>query len=180
MPILGVIDSSKLKITGMFDSIATAQPTSGTSVTFNSIPQTYKHLIIRAYINATTGGSSRLRFNGDSSTANYSGQWGPYMVGSGPYADGFATGVYDGIPNQGISSTTYGGVFIAEIQDYALTTKKKTVQSYYSSPNTFASGNFNLGQVTGVWNNTGAITSLTITNGTFSAPTIIALYGIGA
>jgi hypothetical protein len=165
---------------GVYDSIATSQPTSGTSVTFNSIPQTYKHLIIRAYFNAATSGSARLQFNGDGSNANYSGLWGPYMVGSGSaYADGFATGVYNGIPNQGVSSTTYGEVFMAEIQDYASTTKKKTVQSFYSAPD-ITSGNFALGQVQGVWNNTAAITSLTIINNTFSAPTIIALYGIGA
>jgi len=53
-----------------FESIATATGSGQTSVTFSSIPSTYKHLQIRiiARDNSGNGGGSgalRLRFNGD-------------------------------------------------------------------------------------------------------------------
>ena len=57
-----------------FDSIASATGTgSSGTITFSSIPQTYKHLQIRGIgrLDVVTGGvSTRIRLNGDT-TSNY-------------------------------------------------------------------------------------------------------------
>ena len=53
-----------------FESIATFSPTSGSSVTFNSIPSTYKHLQIRYAITTSAYADIRFRINGDTGS-NY-------------------------------------------------------------------------------------------------------------
>ncbi|NBR25500.1 MAG: hypothetical protein EBU08_17335, partial [Micrococcales bacterium] len=72
MPILGVIASSKLVSTNSYESIATATGTgSSGTITFSSIPSTYKSLQLRFNVRSTTFGSSlSLRYNSDSGS-NY-------------------------------------------------------------------------------------------------------------
>jgi hypothetical protein len=184
MPILGTIAS---QVPGRlsqwtesdYESIATATP-NGTSVTFSSIPNTYKHLQIRA-ISRTSRNDAYvdgmyLRFNGSSSA--YSWHW---LNGTGS-----ATGVL-GYPNEtnivasywGADAQTIANVFSAsiwDILDYASTTKTKTTKCFFTYDSNDAG---NVTFTTGNWRNTSAVTSITLfAEGTFTAGTHIALYGI--
>jgi hypothetical protein len=164
-----------------FESIATVNGTgSSTSLTFSSIPSTYTHLQIRG-ISRNTGGSLSyaiyLTFNG--SSTGYS--W-HYLKGNGTVASasGAVSEVNINLQNAeaGGSSTanTVGGQII-DILDYGNTNKYKTVRAL-TGTDTNGGGAISLGS--GLWQNTSAISSLTITNGYdfFSTSTTFALYGI--
>lgn len=179
MPILGTVASSKLKVTGVFDSIATATPTSGTFVTFSSIPQTYDHLQLRMLIYSATGSSFRLRINEDSTSSRYTVYWGPYAVGSGiESAEGYNTSVYNGIPTQGQADSLWGQWVVVDIFNYTASIKP-TVQLYYQSLASSTSSRYN-GFVHGTYHVAGAVNSLEILTGTLASPTSYALYGVKA
>lgn len=183
MPILGVIDSSKLKITGSFESIATATGTgsAGASITFSSIPQTYRNLQVRARVKDTLGGTGTaiysIRFNGDSSGL-YSWQraavaqnsaFNPNSSGATTQINQFGAAFYSG--NTGV------GVAIIDIFEYTSTSKAKVTRALNGTDN-----NGNTGFVcieAGIYASTSAITSITFVpeNG-FTTATQFALYGI--
>jgi hypothetical protein len=162
-----------------FESIATITPNNTTNTyTFSSIPQTYKTLQLR--ICTTSGASSviKLQFNGNTSLYNYQ-----QILGSG---GGTASVNYaasdDGIfiYGAGYGTTTNGKptISVADIIDYSLTTKQKTVLAIVGG-NSGATGSQSALQLTtGLYKATTAISSITIfyTN-TISAGSI-ALYGV--
>jgi hypothetical protein len=175
--ILGIIASSKLTAAGSFESIATVTVGSGGSstITFSSIPGTYKHLQFRGIILVNNAGDIDItaQFNSDTGS-NYSEH---YLYGSGTaVASGggtnltkistfysyFSTGTTDFAP----------GVF--DILDYADTNKYKTVRGI-TGP---ADQNL-LVYRSSLWRSTSAITSVTFTStGTMKQYSQIALYGI--
>jgi hypothetical protein len=155
------------------------------SVTFNSIPQTgYTDLVVKA--SARTAGSFvaaefRLTFNGD--TSNYSWR---RLQGNGSAASSDANTTYGGVYNQLIllgsnnanSSTanTFGnGEFY--IPNYTSSNFKSISSDLVSENNaTEAYATF----VAGLWSNTAAITSLSLTSngGNFVQYSTFTLYGI--
>ena len=143
--------------------------------TFSSIPSTYTDLVlISSDVNAGAD-YAFIRFNSDSG-ANYSGT---LLDGSGSAASSgrltngsgspFANGIYIG------QTVNAQNTRIINIMNYANTTTLKTVLTR-SSLTTFVSA------YVGLWNNTAAITSITLTaNGTtFSTGSTFTLYGIAA
>jgi hypothetical protein len=158
-----------------FESIATSTPTSGTSVTFSSIPSTYQHLQIRAYVQANDG-SGRIRLNGSSSTSDYVAHIlrgdGSAIIGSGA-----GTGSYDGIPYYNFYSSASGAAMIVDLHDYASTTRNKTVRVFNGID--INSGAGYLALWSGSYLSTTAVSSITITaGGGFNTGTTISLYGI--
>jgi hypothetical protein len=159
---------------GSFESIATSTPTSGTSVTFSSIPSTYASLQIRAYVQAGDG-SGRVRLNGSSSTSDYAAH---ILRGDGAnvIASGAGTGSYDGVPYYNYYSSASGAVIIVDIHDYASTTKNKTVRLANGID---INGGGYMALWTGLYLSTTAVSSITITaGGGFTTGTTISLYGI--
>ena len=174
-----------------FESIATATGTgSSGTITFSSIPSTYKHLQIRFIARAASGGDTlpvnlQFRLNGDNG-ANYT-QHNLSGDGTSALATGFNTTDVAGEPffrnsyaGSGMAANIMG-VGIIDIHDYASTTKNKTLR-------TLSGTNYNSG-TTGerivlsshLWTNTAAITSITLTSGgarTFATTTVFSLYGI--
>lgn len=162
-----------------YESIATATPSGSNTVSFTSIPSTYKHLQIR--INALTssgGGSFRGTFNGDTTAANYIGH----------YLDGLGSSVVAGA-NSGVGwlsfGLTYGGmvstyanVAIIDIIDYASTTKNKTMRSFSGADNNASGGSVDL--VSGLWMSTSAINRIDVVtgSGTYQSGSVVSLYGI--
>jgi hypothetical protein len=161
---------------GSYESIATATPTSGTSVTFSSIPSTYKHLQIRMLLKTdASAGAGRIQLNADSSSANYAA----HLLrgdGSSVLGTGSATGTYTGVPYYNPQNSGDLSVAIVDIIDYASTTKYKTVRLFNGRDNNSA------GYValwSGLWLNTTAVSSIVITAGdNFQSGTSISLYGI--
>lgn len=160
---------------GSFESIATATGDgSSASITFSSIPSTYKHLQIRALGRNSSG---YIRFNSDTG-ANYSRHW---LRGNGTAAS--ATGGASQTEMYGFEFTDNGdtanvyGVGIIDILDYASTSKYKTLRSLTGADK---NGSGNVYLFSGSWLNTNAITSITIYSPS-AAPTTsstFALYGI--
>ena len=163
-----------------YDSIASVQPTGVSSITFSSIPSTYKHLQIRvSSVTASGGAHLRIRPNNDTG-ANYSTHTlagdGTSFAGANPFGNaadaGFVmrTNQVGGIP----------GFAVIDIIDYTSTAKRKTVK-YLSGHNSNGAtvGYMVLGDF--AWNNTAAISSLVIntSSGTnFDIGCTISLYGI--
>lgn len=163
-----------------FESIATATGTgSSGTITFSSIPSTYKHLQIR--INAIADGASatslRLQFNGITTTV-YSYH---ALLGDGSSVTSTGTASQSEIRFNMPFSTTYPLVAIIDISDYANTSKYKTVKALLglSQNNTTASDqSVNLGS--GLYQQTTAISSISVIHPSqnFTTATTIALYGI--
>jgi hypothetical protein len=179
-PILGIVASSKLKVSGAYESIATITG-SGTpsTITFSSIPSTYKHLQVRFRALAnTTGTDPYLRFNGVS-TLTY--DWHS-IQGNGSNVYPFASPGDEGIRIMygADGGTTYPMSGIIDIHDYASTTKNKTLRSLAGQDmnNTFGGP---VVLTSGLWRNTSAITSLSLIlfgGPVFTTASVFSLYGI--
>ena len=172
---------------GAFESIASASGTGSSNViTFSSIPGTYQHLQIRGIAKDTDttdnySVSFFIRFNSDSGT-NYAHH---RLTGNGTTAAAFGTGsdTYIRMHSSNTITTTANNVacFILDIHDYASTTKNKTVRYFSGADNNAADTDFLVSVGSGLWINTGAITSISITDVggvNFSTQTQFALYGI--
>jgi hypothetical protein len=165
------------------EPIATTLVGSGgvSSVTFSNIPNTYKHLQIRALFQCNTAGEQlMLRFNNDSSSANYTlHQLGG--DGASTYFTGYATGSFAGartaVRTQAASGSSFGAGFV-DILDYTNVSKYKTIRSLGGADN---NGSGEVLIRSNLWLNTSSITSIdcVVSNGgTMSQYTQISLYGI--
>lgn len=185
-PVIDLIGSAKgfgwgaLTAGSSFESIATITG-SGTpnSITFSSIPSTYKHLQVRfRTLGNSSGSDPYLTFNGIT-TATY--DWHS-IAGNGSASS--ATGVSG---DNGIrlmyganTNNTYPMSAVIDIHDYTSTSKNKTIK-------TFAGQDFN-GTETGVvvlssglYRSTSAITSISIEligGPLYTATSVFSLYGI--
>jgi hypothetical protein len=147
-----------------------------TSIAFNSIPQTYTHLQVRATtLNASNIYSIKIRFNGDTAT-NYSAH---QLAGTGAIIiSGAETSVDIGLIGIGaVTTSLYTAATIADILDYTNTNKYKTVRAL-SGADGNGSGQTKFASVN--WRSTAAITSIYINadSSTFNQYTTFALYGI--
>ena len=165
-----------------FESIATETVGSGgtASITFSSIAADWTHLQVRALSRHTGSGvpnTTRVQLNGDTAT-NYSSH---LLGGSGSAA--FATAAST-IPlfNAGAvagsaASANVFGAFIMDILDYKNVSKYKTSRSLSGIDN---NGSGEVGLVSGLWQNTAAVTSITIfaQSGDLAEYSTFALYGV--
>jgi hypothetical protein len=169
-------------INAAFESIATATGT-GTSgtVTFSSIPSTYKHLQIRAIGRSDHAGSNvqlAMRFNSDTAS-NYSTH-NALGIGSG---SGSTTGTANtnyievGQMAGATLTTSSYGVTIVDILDYQNTNKFKASRSL-SGFDGNGSGQVLLSS--GAWRSTSAVTTISLIAGAgnWTTPSSFALYGI--
>jgi hypothetical protein len=194
MPILGIFASSQQSAfiaTGAYESIATVSVGSGgaSSVSFTSIPATYKHLQVRG-ISRSDGNFSDIdsvafRFNSDTGN-NYSYHF-INASGSGSVPSGSGVSQPAGLISPETGNLHTSGIFasfVVDILDYASTSKTKTIQALGGVDTN------NQGVEKGVirftssnWPNTSAITEITFRSGGgfdrgFTQYTQFALYGI--
>ena len=158
-----------------FESIATATPSAQSSITFSSIPSTYKHLQIRGIANDAFRSNLRMTFNADTG-ANYSFHM---LYGNGSaatVASGTSANYIDYVGKAESTSNVYGASII-DIHDYASTTKNKTTRTFFGYD--FNGGGWSA-LASGLWMSTSAISSVTITNpnGNYTAGSVFSLYGI--
>lgn len=192
MPILGIIASQDYVRTppSSYESIATVSVGSGGSstITFSSIPSTYKHLQIRwigRITAATTDENLQIQVGNTTidTSSNYSQHilYGTGAGGGGAFGNASITG-----SNLGrlTGASTTAGIFavgVIDILDYANTSKYKTFRGLSghdqngSGIDWFASG---------AWYNTGAINTIQFNqlygSGVFAQYSQFALYGIKA
>lgn len=164
---------------GAYESIATAVVTSGgaSSITFSNIPQTYMHLQLRATFGFASGGD--LRFNGDTTAANYRSHW-LWGNGSSTYGQTASNAAYFPIDSGDVTSGSYRGAAVMDILDYTSKSKNKVTRTLEGNDN---NGSGNVWFYSNLWmNNTDAIVSLTFSNANPSYPfpqySHFALYGI--
>jgi hypothetical protein len=161
-------------MTATYDLIASnVLTTSAASVTFSSIPGTYRDLVLVANNLASGVTSLTLVANGDYSSYPYVGMSGN---GSSTFSysgsvEGFNGGEY------GYSDPDEWALVVWQINDYSTTNKHKTCLARVNSATRAVEA------ITSRWANTAAITSLTVE--TAGAPTLSAgstfhLYGIVA
>jgi hypothetical protein len=144
--------------------------TTASSVTFSSIPATYRDLILVSKPQQTLSNTETpVRFNGDSGT-NYSQV---VMFGNGSTTGSFGFG---GRTNINIGTSFTGSITqsFLQIMDYSATDKHKTtLLRVDNSADATAAG-------ADRWANTAAITSINISvaTGTFAAGSTFSLYGV--
>ena len=167
---------------GDFESIATVTVGAGgsSSITFSSISSDFTHLQIRA-INRKTGGSwgqTRLTFNSDTGN-NYAQH---FLYGDGSSATSGNNGnpinwISGGIETGTTQSASVFASYVIDILDYKNTNKYKTARSLGGADN---NGSGYSWFSSGVWMNTNAITSITLTpeNNNYAQYSHFALYGI--
>jgi hypothetical protein len=191
-PILGIFASQGRVASNSYESIQTVTVGAGGSgtVTFSSIPSTYKHLQIRLInqTNRTTFNTSSFyfRFNGDTGS-NYSIhtlQSDPASPSSSALAGGLSsqTAIYDLSTSSNVAANVFGASVI-DILDYANTNKNKTIRAISGADTNGAASGYAgwIGFSSGAWYNTAAVTSITFTPqfGTlFNQYSTFALYGI--
>jgi hypothetical protein len=166
-----------------YESIATIDGTgSSGTVTFSSIPSTYKHLQLRitAVGNAGAGGYptslAYFRLNSDSGSNYYFHT----LSGNGSSAsssNGTSTGDFFYLPG---GNTSYHGVVIIDILDYASTSKTKVLRALNGTDRN-GSGAIWINSM--LWNSTSAITNISLQgdasfHGSWTAGSKFALYGI--
>lgn len=162
-----------------YELISTVFGTGSTStVTFTSIPQTYKHLQVRFASNANylNGSNPWMQFNGDTA-ANYawhvlSSDGTSVTSGATPSTTWMLVGR---LPNNGAVQQV--GISVIDILDYTSTTKNKTIRSLGGTSST---ADRYIRMNSGVWLSTAAVTSLTLSNDAASWPTTsrFSLYGV--
>lgn len=176
---------------GAYDALASVTVGSGgvASVTFAGIPQTYKHLQIRAMV--TTPGTASIydntTFNSDTGS-NYS--W-HFLSGNGTSASAEANASQPyvrlftwGSGPYGTGTTGWPAAGVADILDYTNTSKFKTTRGIGGGDSNSTSNPSVIGLASGSWRNTSAITSITLnafaigSATTFGANSSFALYGV--
>lgn len=158
-----------------YESIATATGTGSSAfVTFSSIPSTYTHLQIRGIAAGAVNTFADMTFNADTTTS-----YSQHDI----YGDGAAAGAEAGATRANIPVTALPNVtsvynsFIIDILDYANTNKYKTARVLQGRD---ANGSGTIYFMSGLWQKTNAISSITITSrsGNIAANSSFALYGI--
>ena len=191
MPILGTVASQisgrlTPPDTGAMFPLGMVQVGSGGSATisFTSIPSTYKHLQIRGIARNTSGSGfnkMNIRFNSDSGSV-YTGHT---LYGNGTSASALAATsqtygwvVRTSIPTSAITASVFGG-FVCDILDYASISKQKTLRTLAGAD---ANGSGDVELCSALWfpSTIAAITTIDITDesANFAQYSQFALYGI--
>lgn len=189
-PILGILASTQQAAfaIGDYESIATVTVGSGGAnpITFSSIPSTYTHLQVR-YMGMT----SRATYGQDAMNVTFNGVGGTSYARHDIRADGSAVSAGAGTSQSnidlnyatlGTTVSSYPGVGIIDILDYANTSKYKTVRYLggVDENGTIAGFPGAIVYASGLFQSTNAISSITFTPqlAAFAQYTSFALYGI--
>ena len=179
--ILGIVASGNYpRVTSSYESIATVTVGAGgsSSISFSSIPSTFKHLQIRVFASTNRGSTANLqmRFNGDTG-ANYS-KHDLYGDGTSAAAGATTSATLMSFNRIGGNTTTFGALII-DVLDYTDTNKYKTVRNL-GGIDSNGSGQVNL--ESGSWRSTSAVSSLSFITvdgaNNFATNSSFALYGI--
>jgi hypothetical protein len=182
-PILGIWASAFAKATpdtGSYFPLGEVTLASDTStVTFNNIPSTYKHLQVRVVALSSNTDNLRIRFNNDSA-ANYATH---QLQGNGSSVAANALSSVTQAEYLGliVSSTLYPFSSIIDVLDYSSTNKNKTIRALSGQDGnaTGTATDWRVSINSGLWMSTSAVTRLDFTSGpTFRSGSTFALFGV--
>ena len=149
-----------------YEAIATASPTSGTSYTFSSIPQTYTDLVLVGSCIMSGGTTLRLQVNGASSNYTYQ-----IMRSDGSITKSNSSSMIELCDNTAAALST----FVVNITDYTTATLPNKVifgQSGDSANSILICGGYT------VATSISSVTVLTTNGQTFASGSSLTLYGI--
>ncbi len=176
--IVGFLGEGVAASTNSYESIATVTVGAGGSstISFSSIPSTYKHLQLRGIYQLSSAGENvYMRSNSDTSTNYVSHQ----LSGNGTSASSSAnTGeTYNRVGYSAVTTTSYFSGSVIDILDYANTNKYKTIKTLNGSD---ANGSGAVQFRSGLWLSTSAINAITFSTsaGNFNQYSTFALYGV--
>ncbi len=168
---VALLESGAAAAVGDYESIQTFTVGAGgsSSITFTSIPSTYKHLQVRALAQSNRGtyaiDDMKININSDTGS-NYTYH---ALVGSGSAASSFGSAAGSGYwyVDAGITATAAGsifGSFILDVLDYNNTSKNKTMRMLqgYDLNGTIASNYGTVRLQSSVWLSTSAITTISL------------------
>jgi hypothetical protein len=168
-----------------YESIATVTVGSGgtSTISFTSIPATYTHLQLRMLgKTSSSDNGSGISLSINSSSFSYYHRLASFRGGSGYDSQGSAVSLIGYFPCTASGVDNMFGGMVLDILDYTNTNKNKTTRCLWGySNNGVAAGSEFQGLHSGLWNDTSAITSLSLTaesSRTFSQYSHFALYGI--
>jgi hypothetical protein len=178
---LGLLSQGGGAAPGSYELIETILLASTTAtVTFSSIPSTYKHLQIRALGRSSVAGDTGgfgMQLNADAGS-NYTFH---ALTGDGSSVASLAqtsrSNAAVGVMTASSSTANSFGVLVLDILDYTNTNKNKTLRSLTGKQ---SSGSL-IRLASGAWLNTAAITSITFldtVSGSFVSGSRFSLYGI--
>jgi hypothetical protein len=152
--------------TSTYIALGTATFTSDSSITFSSIPATYRDLVV--IVSCSNSGTSNLsmRFNGDTGS-NYTMLRMFAFSGGGPTTD-----YYTGDKSEGGNIFAEQFLVHANILDYSATNKHKIILSRNAASGTSVFYHSNR------WANTNAINQIEVFPNAGSLTGTISLYGI--
>ena len=178
----GLFSTPTAPVTNSYESIQTVTLASNqASITFSSIPATFKHLQIRALSRTTraiTNDTLGVTFNSDTVASNYARH---VLYGDGASAGAVGTTSNNDIGTTAGASCTSGvfGANVIDILDYTNTNKYRTVR-YLAGFDNNGSGQVRLGST--LYLGTSAISTILIDaasgGGNLAQYSSFALYGI--
>jgi hypothetical protein len=149
----------------------------GASVTLSSIPATYNSLflVIRNFRPATDGETLKYYFNGDTASRYNTNAGSNYNTSGG----GVTIAVTSMNTSASVDNTTNNGIITMEIDDYANTTTWKVANCLANVSDNTNAALLNRIISYGVYNQTGALSSITFfsSSGNMTAGTVL-LYGV--
>ena len=149
---------------------------SSATVTFSSIPATYRDLRIVWTVGGSTSTGSGIKFNTDTDYSNNYSR--VVMTGNGSTTGSFLnSGSANPAANHDAGALRAGGQLIIDIMDYSATDKHKTFLVRQDAAGAEATS------VAGRWASTAAVNTILLTNdsgGALTAGTTVALYGVVA
>lgn len=177
--IAGLLGTGVAASTNSYESIQTVSlGANQTTITFSSIPSTYKHLQVRGFLRTSSGVNNNdlyIRMNSDTGS-NYT-HHSIRGDGANANAEGYASQTLMWLNRAApADSNIFGGVVI-DFLDYTDTNKFTTMRGL-SGQDRNGAGQISLNS--GLWRNTAAVTTLTFTlsSGDFTQYSQFALYGI--
>lgn len=144
-----------------YQLISTQSATSGTSITFNSLSGYKTYLLTVEHIYGASAMTLRVRFNSDSTAGKYTGAW----ISSGAEAASDTSII---IANGYSNARNSGYLYIYD----ALLSSPKRVEGAVTM------GDSSCAFIQGIWFDTSAITSITVSSSSTFSSGNIKLYGI--
>lgn len=178
----GIVASAGSGVGGSYELIATTVLSSAAAtVTFSSVPQTYKHLQIRFVTRGDSFGNSRAYLTLNSNTSSFTYHRLQATPGGGVSSNGWASGTFPGgwvADVNGNDVTGWVGA-IVDLLDYTNTSKNKTIRSFNGAASD-ASGSRVIQLTSSLWSNTAAVNTVGLVSSAnnFDAGSRFSLYGI--
>lgn len=175
-----ILDSGVVASTNSYESIASFTVGSGgqSTITFNSIPSTYKHLQLRMSFKMSTNDWVYVRPNSDSTYTKY---YTHYVEGSGSGSGSAGSQQNSNITGLAVeygqsNASAIFDVAIMDILDYSNTNKNKTARTLRGCDN---NGSGYVGLQSALWMDTSTISTLEVRSAqSFNQYSTFALYGI--